>query len=170
MAQVTFQGNTVELVGSLPTVGSKAPDFCLCGPDLSDVQLKDKQGSVVILSIVPSLDTGVCAASARKFNQEASSLAGVTVYCISEDLPFASGRFCEAEGIKNVVCLSNYRREGDFAKAYGVGIAAGALRGLLTRAIIVIDKEGKVAYTELVSEITNEPNYAAALEAAKKCL
>lgn len=170
MTQVTFQGNKVSLNGQLPSVGSQAPEVKLCDTDLKDFQLKDKKGSVVIFSIVPSLDTGVCATSARKFNQEASSLNGVTVCCVSEDLPFASGRFCQAEGIKNVVCLSDYRRENSFGKNYGVEIADGALRGLLSRAIVVIDKQGKVAYTELVNEITNEPNYSAALDAAKKCL
>lgn len=169
MTQVTFQGNAVTLSGQLPAVGQAAPEVTLCGADLSDFHLKDQRGSVLILSIVPSLDTGVCAASARKFNQEAASLKGVKVCCISEDLPFASGRFCQAEGISNVICLSDYRREGDFGRNYGVLITDGGLRGLLARAIVVVDKEGKVAYTELVGEITNEPNYAAALEAARKC-
>lgn len=170
MTQVTFQGNKVTLNGQLPAVGQQAPEVRLCTADLNDFQLQDKRGSVLILSIVPSLDTGVCAASARRFNKEAAALKGVTVCCISEDLPFASGRFCQAEGISNVLCLSDYRREGDFGRNYGVAITDGGLRGLLARAVVVIDKEGKVAYTELVSEITNEPDYATALEAARKCL
>lgn len=169
-AVVTFDGQKVELEGTVPAVGSAAPDFCLCGADLSDFKLSEHKGEVLVLSIVPSLDTGVCAASARKFNTEAASLPGVKVLCISEDLPFAAGRFCSAEGIQNVVTLSDFRRDGSFGKDYGVAIVSGALRGLLSRAVIVVDKEGKVAYTQLVPEITNEPDYAKALAAAKACL
>ncbi len=170
MATVTFDGNAVSLKGTLPEVGTKAPDFTLCAADLSDFNLAQNLGKVYVLSIVPSLDTGVCAASARRFNQEAAALPGVEVLCISEDLPFAAGRFCQAEGIEHVRTLSDYRREGNFGESYGVAIADGALRGLLSRAVVVIDKEGKVAYTELVPEITHEPDYAKALAAAKACL
>ncbi|MCL1603152.1 thiol peroxidase [Succinatimonas hippei] len=170
MMQVTFQNQPVTISGNLPKVGDKAPDFCLCTASLEDFKLSDHLGSVLILSIVPSLDTGVCATSARKFNQEAASLEGVKVLCISEDLPFAADRFCTAAGIKNVMTLSDFRKDDNFGENYGVMIKDSALRGLLTRSIFVIDKEGKIAYVELVPEITNEPNYAAAIEAANKCL
>ncbi len=170
MSTVTFDGAAVTLKGTVPAVGSAAPDFTLCGADLSEFTLSKSLGKVYVLSIVPSLDTGVCAASARRFNQEAAALEGVEVLCISEDLPFAAGRFCQAEGIKNVRTLSDFRRDGNFGADYGVAIADGALRGLLTRAVVVIDKAGKVAYTELVPEITHEPDYAKALAAAKACL
>lgn len=170
MTTVTFDGAAVTLSGTLPAVGSKAPDFTLCGADLSTFKLSENLGKVYVLSIVPSLDTGVCAASARKFNQEAAALDGVEVLCISEDLPFAAGRFCQAEGIKNVRTLSDFRRDGNFGEDYGVAIADGALRGLLSRAVVVINKDGTVAYTELVPEITHEPDYAKALAAANACL
>lgn len=168
--QVTFNGNPQTLIGTLPKVGDAAPGFSLCTSGLEDFKLSDNKGSVLLLSIVPSLDTGVCAASARKFNQEAAALDGVKVLCISEDLPFAAGRFCTAEGIKDVITLSDFRRDGDFGKTYGVGISEGLLRGLLARCVIVIDKQGRIAYVELVPEITNEPNYEAALGAVKNCL
>ncbi len=170
MTTVTFDGAAVKLNGTLPAVGSTAPDFTLCAADLSTFTLSQNLGKVYVLSIVPSLDTGVCAASARRFNQDAASLPGVEVLCISEDLPFAAGRFCQAEGIKNVRTLSDFRHDGNFGTDYGVAIADGALRGLLSRAVVVIDKAGKVAYTELVPEITHEPDYAKALAAAKACL
>ncbi len=170
MTTVTFDGAKVTLKGSLPAVGSKAPDFTLCGADLSEFTLSKNLGKVYVLSIVPSLDTGVCAASARKFNQQAASLEGVEVLCISEDLPFASGRFCQAEGIEHVRTLSDFRHDGNFGEDYGVAIIDSPLRGLLSRAIVVIDKEGKVAYTQLVQEITHEVDYEKALEAAKACL
>lgn len=170
MTTVTFDGAAVTLAGTVPAVGSKAPDFTLCAADLSTFKLSENLGKVYVLSIVPSLDTGVCAASARRFNQEAATLEGVEVLCISEDLPFAAGRFCQAEGIEHVRTLSDFRRDGDFGTAYGVAVVDGALRGLLSRAVVVIDRNGNVAYTQLVDEITHEPDYAAALAAAKACL
>jgi thiol peroxidase len=165
MATITLGGNQIHTVGSLPAVGSKAPDFKLTGKDLADIQLKDFGGKKKILSIVPSLDTGVCAASARRFNQEAGNLADTAIVVISADLPFAQSRFCESEGLKNVVHLSTMR--STFGKDYGVEIIDGPIAGLLSRAVIVLDKENKVLYAEQVPEIKTEPDYAAALQAVQ---
>jgi thioredoxin-dependent peroxiredoxin len=168
MATVKFKGNPVNTVGSLPAVGAAAPAFSATAGDLSEKKLADYKGKVVVLAAVPSLDTGVCDKETRKFNEEASKLGdGVKVVCISKDLPFAQGRWCGAAGVKNVETLSAFR-DGSFGKAYGVEISDGPLKGLLTRAVVVVGKDGKVAYTELVPEITTEPNYEAALGAAKK--
>ena len=164
MAQITLKGNKIETVGNLPAVGSKAPDFKLTGSDLADKKLADFKGKNVVLNIFPSLDTAVCAASVRRFNQEASSLENTVVLSVSADLPFAHSRFCETEGLKNVVSLSVFRSPG-FGTEYGVTIKTGPLAGLLSRAVVVVDKEGKVAYTEQVPEIAQEPNYGAALKA-----
>ena len=164
MAKITLKGNQIETVGSLPAVGSAAPEFTLVKTDLSEVSLKDYRGKSVVLNIFPSIDTGVCAASARKFNSEASSHTDSVVLCVSADLPFAHGRFCEAEGLKNVVPVSVFRAP-DFGKNYGQTITTGPLAGVLARAVVVIDAEGKVKYTEQVPEITQEPNYEAALKA-----
>ncbi len=166
MAEIKLQGNPIHTAGSLPGIGKKAPDFRLTKNDLSDATLADFAGKKLILNIVPSLDTGVCAASARRFNQEATSLPGTVVLTISNDLPFAQGRFCEAEGIKNVVMLSQLRDRA-FGQAYGAAIVDGPLAGLLSRAVVVVDTAGKVAYTEQVPEITQEPDYAKALAAVK---
>ena len=164
MATITLHDTPIETVGELPAVGSNAPAFTLTKTDLSEVSLQDFAGKTVILNIYPSVDTGVCAASTRKFNEIASSNPNVVVLCISADLPFAHGRFCGAEGLENVVSLSNFRNT-DFGGNYGVTITTGALAGLLSRAIVVI-KDGKVTYTEQVPEIAQEPNYDAALAAA----
>ena len=164
MATITLHNTPIETVGELPAVGSNAPAFTLTKTDLSEVSLQDFVGKTVILNIYPSVDTGVCAASTRKFNEIASSNPNVVVLCISADLPFAHGRFCGAEGLENVVSLSNFRN-ADFGGNYGVTITTGALAGLLSRAIVVI-KDGKVTYTEQVPEIAQEPNYDAALAAA----
>ena len=164
MAKITLKGNQIETVGSLPAVGSTAPDFTLVKTDLSEVSLKDYRGKSVILNIFPSIDTGVCAASVRQFNSDASSHKDSVVLCVSADLPFAHGRFCEAEGLKNVVPVSVFRA-ADFGKNYGQTITTGPLAGVLARAVVVIDAEGKVKYTEQVPEITQEPNYEAALKA-----
>ena len=164
MATITLHNTPIETVGELPAVGSNAPAFTLTKTDLSEVSLQDFAGKTVILNIYPSVDTGVCAASTRKFNEIASSNPNVVVLCISADLPFAHGRFCGAEGLENVVSLSNFRNT-DFGGNYGVTITTGALAGLLSRAIVVI-KDGKVTYTEQVPEIAQEPNYDAALAAA----
>ena len=164
MATITLQGNPLETCGELPAAGSPAPAFTLTKTDLSDVTLQDFAGKTVILNIYPSVDTGVCAASTRKFNEIASSNANVVVLCVSADLPFAHSRFCGAEGLENVVSLSDFRNK-DFGSAYGVTITTGVLAGLMSRAIVVI-KDGKVAYTEQVPEIAQEPNYDAALASA----
>lgn len=167
MATVTLKNElTVNVNGNLPTVGSVAPNFTLVKGDLSEVSLSDLKGKKVLLNIFPSVDTGVCAASVRKFNQEAASLENTVVLAISADLPFAGGRFCAAEGIENVATASVFRNP-EFAQNYGVLLADGPLKGLLARAVVVIDQDGKVAYTELVPEITNEPNYEKALAALK---
>ncbi|SBW06217.1 thiol peroxidase [uncultured Dysgonomonas sp.] len=167
MATVTFKNDiTVNTSGQLPAVGSAAPEFALVKNDLSEVSLKDLKGKTVILNIFPSLDTGTCAASVRRFNKEAAALPDTVILAVSADLPFAAGRFCSAEGIDNVVPASVFRN-ASFAKDYGVLMLDGPLKGLLARSVVVIDANGKVVYTELVSEITNEPNYQPALAAAK---
>ncbi len=160
MAQITFQGNPVTTAGALPEVGTKAPALCLATTDLADVGLNDYAGKTIVLNVFPSIDTPVCAASVRRFNQEASAMANTVVLCISADLPFAHGRFCEAEGLEDVVPLSTFRSPS-FGTDYGLVIQGGALDGLMSRAIVVIDASGTVTYTEQVSEVTNEPNYDA---------
>ncbi len=164
MAQVTFKGNPVQTVGSVPVAGASAPAFTLTGKDLSDVRLSDFAGRKVVLNIFPSIDTPVCAASVRRFNAEAAALGGVAVLCVSADLPFAHGRFCSVEGLEAVSPLSTFRSP-EFGQDYGVVIGAGPLRGLLSRAVVVIDGTGRVVYSEHVAEITREPDYAAALAA-----
>ena len=161
MATITLQGNPIETVGSLPAVGSDAPAFMLVKTDLSEAGLGDFAGKTIVLNIFPSIDTGICAASTRRFNEVASSNDNVAVLCISADLPFAHGRFCGAEGLEKVVSLSTFRN-ADFGKDYGVAITTGPLAGLMSRAVVVI-KDGKVAYTEQVPEIVQEPDYDAAL-------
>ncbi len=166
MAKVTLGGNPINTSGDLPAVGTKAPDFKLTTTDLADVSLKDYAGKKVILNIFPSLDTDVCANSVRKFNSEANNLDNTAVLCVSVDLPFAQKRFCGAEGLENVIPLSELRNR-DFGKGYGVNIVDGPLAGVFARAIVVVDGGGKVAYTQLVPEIKEEPNYKAALAAVK---
>lgn len=162
MAKITFQGSPLNTCGDLPKVGEQAPDFLLVKNDLSEVKLSDFRGRNVILNIFPSLDTGVCAASVRRFNSDAASKADTVVLCISADLPFAAGRFCSTEGIENVITLSNFR-DCDFAKNYGVAMTDGPLKGLLARAVVVVNQEGKVIHSELVPEIAQEPDYKAAI-------
>ncbi len=164
MATITFKGNPVSTVGELPAVGSRAPDFALAKGDLSDARLADYAGKNVVLSLFPSIDTSVCATAARRFNEAVGERTDAVVLCVSADLPFAQGRFCAAEGLKHVEPLSAFRSP-EFGRAYGVGIADGPLRGLLARAVVVVDPSGKVVYTEQVPEITREPDYAAALRA-----
>lgn len=164
MAKITLKGNEIETIGSLPAVDSVAPDFSLVKTDLSELSLKDYRGKKVVLNIFPSIDTGVCAASVRKFNSEASGQENSVVLCISADLPFAHSRFCEAEGLKNVTAASVFRSD-DFGKNYGQTITTGPLAGLLARSVVVINPEGKVKYTEQVPEISQEPDYEAALKA-----
>ena len=164
MATVTLQGNEFHTSGDLPAVGSAAPDFHLVNGELGDVSLADYQGKKVIMNIVPSLDTPTCATSTRTFNQQAAGKDDTVVLVISADLPFAQGRFCEAEGIKDVVPLSMMRSR-TFAKDYGVLMTDGPLAGITARAVVVLDTGHKVVYTELVPEIADEPNYDTALAA-----
>jgi len=163
MATITLKGNPIHTSGELPPVGAVAPAFTLVANDLSEVHLSDFAGRQVVLNIFPSLDTGVCAASVRRFNEIAAHHRDTVVLCISADLPFAHARFCGAEGIGNVQTLSSFRNP-EFGTAYGVVLVDGPLAGLLSRAIVVIDAEGKVAYTEQVPEIGQEPDYESALE------
>ncbi|MAZ28608.1 MAG: lipid hydroperoxide peroxidase [Cytophagaceae bacterium] len=164
MAEITLGGNPTTTVGELPKVGSMAPDFKLAKNDLTNVTLEDYKGKYVVMNIFPSVDTGVCAASIRKFNEEASTLENTVVLCISKDLPFAQARFCAAEGLENVVNLSDFRT-GKFGEDYGLSIGEGAFAGLHSRVVIVLDEEGKVLYEEQVPEIGQEPDYEAALKA-----
>ena len=166
MATTNFKGQPVKLIGEFIQVGKVAPNFELVKTDLSSFSLKELSGKNVVLNIFPSLDTGVCAASVRRFNKEAAGLKDTVVLAISKDLPFAAARFCAAEGIENVVSLSDFRFS-DFDESYGVRMADGPLAGLLARSVVVIGKDGKVAYTELVPEITQEPDYDKALAALK---
>ena len=166
MATVTLKGNPIHTSGDLPAVGSAAPDFSLTKGDLADVSLADFAGKRILLNIVPSLDTPTCATSTRKFNEEASQVEGAAILVVAADLPFAMGRFCTTEGIENVTPLS-LMRSRKFAKDYGVLITDGPLAGITARAIVVIDGNGKVAYTEMVPEIAQEPDYDAALAALR---
>ncbi|MGZ4513562.1 MAG: thiol peroxidase [Mycobacterium sp.] len=163
MAQITLRGNPINTVGELPAVGSPAPAFSLTGGDLGPVSSDQLGGKAVVLNIFPSVDTPVCATSVRTFNERAAA-SGATVVCVSKDLPFAFARFCGAEGIDNVKTASAFR--GSFGEDYGVTINDGPMAGLLARAIVVVGADGKVAYTELVPEIAQEPDYDAALAAA----
>jgi thiol peroxidase len=162
MAQVTRKGSPVQISGDLPKVGAAAPAFTLVGGDLTDVTLADFAGKRKILNIFPSVDTPTCATSVRKFNAQASNLNHTVVLCISADLPFAQARFCGAEGLENVKNLSTMRSAG-FMQDYGVAIADGSMVGLTTRAVVVLDEHDKVLHSELVPEIGQEPDYAAAL-------
>jgi thiol peroxidase len=162
MAQITLRGNQINTVGELPAVGSQAPGFTLTGTDLGEVSSSQFSGTPVLLNIFPSVDTPVCATSVRTFNERAAA-GGVSVLCVSKDLPFAQNRFCGAEGIENVKTASAFR--DGFGEDYGVTIVDGPMAGLLARAIVVIGADGNVAYTELVPEIAQEPNYDAALAA-----
>jgi thiol peroxidase len=166
MAQILLKGNAIETVGTLPKAGSPAPPFTLTKSDLSEGKLAEFSGKNLIMNIFPSLDTAICAASVRWFNAEASNLPDTVVLCISADLPFAHKRFCEVEGLDNVVPLSSFRSAA-FGQDYGATITTGPLTGLLSRAIVIIDKTGNVLYTEQVPEITQEPDYDAALAALK---
>jgi len=162
MASITLKGNPVNTKGELPKIGSKLSDFKLVANDLSIASLNDFSGKKLVLNIFPSIDTGTCATSVRKFNEAAANLENTSVLCISRDLPFAQKRFCGAEGIENVVNLSDFQ-EGSFGKDFGLEILDGPLAGLHSRALIVADENGTIIHTEQVSEIADEPNYAAAL-------
>jgi thiol peroxidase len=163
MAAIKFQGKPLHISGELPSVGSKAPDFTLVNGKLQEVTLATYAGKKKILNIVPSLDTPVCAASTRKFNEKASKLDNTVVLVISADLPFAQARFCEVEGLKNVIPLSTFR--SSFANDYGVYITDTILAGLTARAIVILDENDKVVYTQLVDEVASEPDYESALAA-----
>jgi thiol peroxidase len=166
MAKITLKGNPVNTSGNLPAKGSEAPGFSLVKSDLGNLSLSELKGKKLILNIFPSLDTSVCATSVRKFNELAAGKANTAVLAISKDLPFAHGRFCSTEGITNVVTLSGFR-DSSFGKLYGVDIIDGPLAGVYARSIVVVDEKGKVTYTELVPEITQEPDYDKALAAIK---
>ncbi|MBO3128879.1 thiol peroxidase [Dermatophilus congolensis] len=163
MAQITLGGNPINSIGSLPTNGTQAPAFTLTAADLSDINLDTFKGRRIVLNIFPSIDTDVCAASVRQFNEKAASLDNTTVLAISMDLPFALKRFCGAEGIDNVTSASAFR--STFGQDYGVTLTDGPLAGLLSRAIVVIDTDGTIIHTEQVPEIGQEPNYEATLKA-----
>ncbi|WP_264520966.1 thiol peroxidase [Flavobacterium sp. N1994] len=164
MATITLGGNPIHTSGELPKIGSKAPDFELVKTDLSKARLSDFAGSKVILNIYPSVDTGTCATSTRTFNAKASEMENTKVVCIARDLPFAFKRFCGAEGLDNVICLSDFNT-GNFGKNYGLEMTDGPLAGLHSRVVIVLDENGVIQYTEQVPEIADEPNYGAALAA-----
>lgn len=166
MASIKLGGNPINTLGSLPSNGNQAPTFQLVNTELETVSLDDYKGHNVILNIFPSIDTGVCSTSVRTFNKKAAGLENTKVLCISRDLPFAHKRFCAAEGIENVESLSDFI-DGSFGKDYHLEITDGAFKGLHSRAVIVLDKNGKVVYSEQVPEIGQEPNYEAAIEAVK---
>lgn len=163
MTTVTLKGNPVETSGELPERGSKAPSFTLVKTDLSELKLADLEGKKVLLNIFPSIDTGTCAMSVRAFNEKAGSMDNTVVLCVSRDLPFALNRFCGAENIENVVPVSAFR--SDFGEDYGLTFKTGPLTGLLSRCVIIVDENGKVSYTQQVGEISEEPDYDAALNA-----
>lgn len=162
MANITLGGNPIETIGKLPAVGNKAPDFKLTATDLSAKSKSDYKGNRLILNIFPSIDTGTCAQSVRTFNEKASALDNTKVLCISKDLPFALDRFCGAEGLDNVESLSDFKT-GDFGKDYGITFKTGPLAPLLSRCVVVVDKDGTILHTEQVAEIADEPNYESAL-------
>ena len=164
MADITLKGNAISTIGDLPKIGSKAPSFTLTTVDLSHKSLSDFEGKNIIMNIFPSVDTGICAMSVREFNEKASGLENAVVLCISKDLPFAQARFCAAEGLDNVVMLSDFAT-GKFGHDYQLEIANGPLAHLHSRAIVILDENANVVYTEQVSEIVDEPNYESALKA-----
>jgi thiol peroxidase len=162
---ITLGGNAIHTVGKLPAVGTAVKNFTLTGVDLKEKTLSDFKGKYIIMNIFPSVNTGVCSKSVRKFNEDAAKLTNTVVLCISKDLPFAQKQFCGAEGIERVIMLSDFRT--DFGNTYGVQIADGVMRGLLSRAVIVVNPEGKIVYEQQVPEIGQEPNYAAAIAVVK---
>ncbi|MBF0694733.1 MAG: thiol peroxidase [Flavobacterium sp.] len=162
MSTIKLKGNSINTSGELPAVNTSATDFKLVKTDLSEISLSDLKGRRVVLNIFPSIDTGTCAASVRKFNELASKLENTTILCVSRDLPFAQQRFCGAEGLDNVLPVSDFR-DGSFGKSYGLLIEDGPLKGLHSRAVVVIDEHGTIRHTEQVGDIVDEPNYDAAL-------
>jgi len=167
MSSITLKGTPIHTSGELPKTGTHAPDFLLTKTDLSDVSLQTYAGKTVILNIFPSIDTPVCAASVRKFNQEVSAIPDTAVLCVSRDLPFALKRFCGAENLNNVIPVSELRNQ-DFGYRYGLRITDGPLAGLIARAVVIINKKGIIIYTQLVPEIAQEPDYNSAITAAKQ--
>ncbi len=167
MAKISLDGKPCETTGELPKLGTEAPDFSVTKTDLKDVKLSEFKGKKVLLSIFPSIQTGVCSSSARKFNQQLDQLKNVVPICISKDLPFSHHRFCEAEGILHLVMTSQYRNSS-FSDNYKVEITSGAFKGLFSRAVIIIDEHGKVIYTEQVPEIGDEPDYEKVFDALRK--
>lgn len=165
MANITLKGNKIHTIGNLPEIGSELKNFSLVNEKLEEKTFQDYKGKKLVLNIFPSIDTGVCAASARKFNEKASEIDNAIIINISKDLPFALGRFCAAEGLNNVENLSDFR--GSFGEDFGVTITDSPMKGLHSRAVIITDENGKIIYTEQVPEITIEPNYEAALNALK---
>ncbi|MEC6814509.1 thiol peroxidase [Photobacterium toruni] len=163
---VTVEGEKLSVVGQFPQAGQLAPEFTLCGADLSDLTLSSLRGKKVVLNIFPSIDTPVCAMSVRAFNQMAAGIDNTVVVCISADLPFAANRFCTTEGLDNVKTASFFR-EPQFTQTYGVNINEGLLKGLAARAVIIVNEDGQVTYSELVAEIKHEPNYEAAMKALR---
>ena len=161
MSKITFKGNAINTCGELPKTDTNLKEFTLVTADLKEKKLEDYKGKKLVLNIFPSVDTGVCATSVRKFNEEAANKENTVVLCISKDLPFAQSRFCAAEGIENVEMLSAFR--SDFGEDYGITMTEGPLKGLLSRAVIVVDENGKIVYTEQVEEIAEEPDYKSAL-------
>lgn len=166
MTKITLKGNQIKTIGKLPKVGKKAPKFKLVKTDLSTVRIKDFKGKKVLINISPSIDTGVCATSLRKFNEAAAGMDNTVVLHVSMDLPFAHSRFCAAEGLENVIPLSDFLNR-KFGRKYGVTIKTGPMKGLLSRAVVVVDENRMITYTEQVPEIVDEPNYEAALAALK---
>ncbi len=164
MAQTKLGPNPANTIGELPSTGTQAPEFVLTTNDMKDVSLKDFAGKNVVLNIFPSIDTNVCATSTREFNKRVASIDNTVVLCISKDLPFAMKRFCGAEGIDKAITVSDFRNRG-FGKLYGVELLDSAFAGLFARAVVVINGEGKIKYTELVPQIGEEPNYESALKA-----
>ena len=167
MTTTKFKGNTVHLDGLFITEGARAPQVALVKNDLNTFSLDECKGKYVVMNIFPSIDTGVCATSVRKFNQLAASLPNTVVVCISRDLPFAQGRFCGAEGIENVVTASNFRPDCTFGTDYGVQMSDGPLAGLLARSVVVVAPDGTVCPAQLVPEITTEPDYEGAIKAIR---
>lgn len=164
MAKLTLGGNPAETKGNIPSVGSKIPNFTLTAGDMSAKSLSDFKGHKLVLNIFPSIETGVCSASVRNFNKEAADLKNTKVLCISRDLPFTQSKFCAAEGIENVIMLSDFKNK-DFGNAYGLEVHGTNFDGLLARTVIVTDETGTVTYTELVPEMSHEPNYKDAIKA-----
>lgn len=165
MAKITLGGEATNTIGDLPSVGLQAPEFVLVTNDLGEVTSTDFEGKNVVLNIFPSIDTGVCSTSVRKFNQIVADLPNTVVVCVSKDLPFALDRFCGAEGIENAITTSAFR--STFGEDYEVTIADGPMRGLLSRAVVVVDPSGNVVYTEQVPEIKTEPDYQATVAAVE---